>query len=246
MKNNIKDFFNSILYEHKITTDQIHHVEVVYSCPDTWYTIVHKSGDKKKSLFRKMFNLEVKVYEEPIIYSRYTSKKIPMSKLVQELNDDRYIIKSDDQVNPIWFNKGIHLYYKDKYNNSKCSTIFYINEYSISAIEKFVAELNYELYKDTLEFFGYRHVDLPKINAIRYTVTDRKPVKLQCKAEASPSMMIHMTENGVIEYLKNDIIRGISESEEFKSLIKYDIDYFDDKTPILYGYIEILKDNEEN
>lgn len=123
MKNNIKELFESILYENKITKDKIHHIEVVYACPDTWYTIAHKSGDKKKkSFFRKLFNLEAKVYVEPIVYSRYVNKEIPMSEVVQDFKDSTYIIKEDDQDNPIWFNNGIHIYLKDKYNNAmECS-----------------------------------------------------------------------------------------------------------------------------
>lgn len=240
MKNNIKELFESILYENKITKDQLHHIEVVYSCPDTWYTIAHKSGDKKKkSIFRKLFNLEAKVYSEPIVYSRYVNKEIPMSKVVQDFKDSTYIIKEDDQDNPIWFNNGIHIYLKDKYNNAmKCSNIFYIDK-NIAYIEKLVAEVNCELYKDTLEFFGYRHIDLPEVKGVRFTEIVREPVLLQSMVEL-PLRGLKYNE----EIFKNHLLHNFAESEDFKSLVKFERNTDNNGNDFLIGKVEILKDRD--
>lgn len=240
MKNNIKELFESILYENKITKEQIHHIEVVYSCPDTWITIAHQRGDKKKkSIFRKIFNLEAKTYTEPIVYSRYLNKEIPMSELVQDFKDATYIIKEDDQDNPIWFNNGIHIYLKDKYNNAMtCSNIFYI-DYRINVIEKLVTEVNCELYKDTLEFFGYRHIDLPEVHAIRYTDTVREPVMLQSMVKL-PSRDLKYNENIFKEELLHEFVR----SEDFKSLVEFEKDTDEEGNDYLIGRIEVLKDRD--
>ena len=95
------------------------------------------------------------------------------------------------------------------------------NTYTLkNELEEICCKINYELHTNMREFYGYKHIDIPKLNAIRYSVTDREPVMLQSKVKLPP---IHINYNE--EIFKNGLLLDFARSEDFKSLVKFEKKY---------------------
>lgn len=80
-------------------------------------------------------------------------------------------------------------------------------------------------------------MDLPEINAIRYTEIIREPVMLQSMVKLPP---IEIKYNE--ELFKNELLLDFARSENFKSLVKFERNTDDEGNDYLIGRIEILKD----